>query len=88
MLWIKQVEVAKSMDELVTSRSVTGQHNFPDFDLLDGDCVSLEESHRHAVNLPKESKCRTATSSEFRLILARKTNCVPDLQELPCNRSF
>ena len=28
MLWIKEVEVTKSIDELVTSRSITGQHNF------------------------------------------------------------
>ena len=32
MLWIKEVEVS---DELVTSRSVTGQHKFPDSDMLD-----------------------------------------------------
>ena len=35
MLWIKEVEVAESVDEIVTSRSITGQHNFPDFDMLD-----------------------------------------------------
>ena len=35
MLWIKEVEIAKSMDELVTSRLITGQPNFPDFDVLD-----------------------------------------------------
>ena len=35
VLWIKEVEVAKSIDELVTSRSITGQHNFHDFDMLD-----------------------------------------------------
>ena len=35
MLWIKEVEVAKSIDELVTSRSITGQHTFPDFDMHD-----------------------------------------------------
>ena len=28
MRWIKEVEIAKSIDELVTSRSITGQHNF------------------------------------------------------------
>ena len=28
MLWIKEVEITKSIDELVTSRSITGQHNF------------------------------------------------------------
>ena len=30
MLCFKEVEEAKSIDELVTSRSITGQHNFPD----------------------------------------------------------
>ena len=35
MLWIKEVEVAKSSYELVTSLSITGQHDFPDFDMLD-----------------------------------------------------
>ena len=35
MLWIKEVEVAKSIDELVASRSMTGQHNFPDDEMFD-----------------------------------------------------
>ena len=35
VLWIKEGEVAKSIDELVTSRSITGQHNFLHFDMLD-----------------------------------------------------
>ena len=35
MLWIKEVERTKSMDELVTSRSITGQHHFTDFHMLD-----------------------------------------------------
>ena len=34
MLWIKAVEIAKSIDELVTSRSVVGRTHFPDFDML------------------------------------------------------
>ena len=29
MLWIKEVEIAKSINELVTSRSIARQHNFP-----------------------------------------------------------
>ena len=36
MLWIKEVEVAKSIDELITSRSISGQHDFLDFDVPDG----------------------------------------------------
>ena len=35
VLWIKEVEVAKSSDELVTSRWITRQHKFLDFDVLD-----------------------------------------------------
>ena len=35
MLWIKEVEVAKSIDEHFTSRSIAGQDNFLDFDMLD-----------------------------------------------------
>ena len=34
MHWIKEVEIAKSIDELVTSRSIVG-HAFPDFEMLD-----------------------------------------------------
>ena len=35
MLWNKEVEIAKSIDELVPSRSSTGQHHVLDFDMLD-----------------------------------------------------
>ena len=35
MLWIKEDEMAKSIGELVTSRSITGQHNLLDIDVLD-----------------------------------------------------
>ena len=37
---IKEVEIATSIDELVTSRSNTGQPNFPDFNMLDAMIVS------------------------------------------------
>ena len=33
--WIKEVEIAKSSDELMTSRSTVGRTDFPDFDMLD-----------------------------------------------------
>ena len=35
MLWIKEVEIAESIDELMTSRSITGSHDFPDYGMLD-----------------------------------------------------
>ena len=33
--WIKEVEIGKSIDELVTSRSIVGRKDFPDYDMLD-----------------------------------------------------
>ena len=35
MHWIKEVEMAKSIDELMTSRSIFGRTDFPDYDMLD-----------------------------------------------------
>ena len=35
MLWIKEVEIAKSIDVLMTSRSITRRHDLPDYDMLD-----------------------------------------------------
>ena len=35
MQWIKEVEMAKSIDELVTSRSVVERTDFTDFDMID-----------------------------------------------------
>ena len=32
---IKEVEIAKSTDELMTSQSITGRIEFPDYDMLD-----------------------------------------------------
>ena len=50
MLWIKEVETAKSFDELMTSRSM-GRHDFHDFDMLDTMIASalkkLLNTHTH-----------------------------------------
>ena len=35
MHWIKEVEIAKSVDDLMTSRPITGRTDFPDYDMLD-----------------------------------------------------
>ena len=51
MQWIKEVEMAKSIDELVTSRSIAGRPDFPDFDMLDAMIASalkrLLDKHIH-----------------------------------------
>ena len=35
MQWIKEVEIAKSSDELMTSRPIVVSTDFPDYDMLD-----------------------------------------------------
>ena len=35
MHWIKKVEIARTIDELMTSRSIVGRTDFPDYDILD-----------------------------------------------------
>ena len=35
MHWIEEVEIAKSLDDLMTSQSITGRRDFPDNDMLD-----------------------------------------------------
>ena len=40
MYWIEEVEIAKSSDDLMTSRSITGREDFPDYKMLDAKIVS------------------------------------------------
>ena len=40
MHWMKQVEIAKSIDELMTSRSIVGRNDFPDYDMIDAKIAS------------------------------------------------
>ena len=34
MRWIKEVDIAKRIDNLMTSQSITGRRDFPDYDML------------------------------------------------------
>ena len=73
-LRIKEVEIAMSIGELMTSRSIVKQTNFPDYDVHDAMIASaLKKASQHADTFPKESKCRKAACSKNRPILARET---------------
>ena len=79
---------AKSIDELMTSRSIVGRSDFPDYDMLDAMIsVSNEKTSPQACSLPQKSKCRRAARSKIRPILTRKTTCLHDRRAFPCNRS-
>ena len=64
MHWIKEVEVAKSIDELMTSRSIVGRTDFPDYDMIDAMIPSASKRLLEAHSLPKKSKCRRAARSK------------------------
>ena len=45
MLWIKEVEMVESVDDLKSSRSIKGIQG-PDFEVLDAEnCFSTEQNH-------------------------------------------
>ena len=79
MHWIKEVQIAKSIDELMTPRSIVERNEFPDYDMLDAmnECVCIEKTSQHADTFPKDSNFRRVRKT--RPILTRKTNCVHDL---------
>ena len=86
---IKQVEMAKSIDYLMTSQSITRRKDFSDYDVIDAMIASaVKKTSRQACSLLKKSKCRRTTCSKIRPNLTRETNCLHDLQAFPCNWSL
>ena len=79
MHWIKEIEIAKSMDELVTSRSITVRTDFPDYDVLDAMIASALKKLLTRVHFRKRSERRRATCSKRRQVLTREANCIHDL---------
>ena len=79
MLWLKEVAIARTYDELVASWSMTGNINFLDFEMLDAMIASaLEKLINTTSNFWK--RVRRAASSKFWPILTRRTNFVHDLR--------
>ena len=77
---LTEVEIAKSIDDLVTSQSITGRRDFPDNDMLDAMIASalkrLLDKHLH---FRKRVKFRRTACSNIRPILTWETNCLHDL---------
>ena len=85
--WIKEVEIAKSIDYLMTSQSITGRRDFSDYEMLDAKIASALEKPSHKRAFPKKSKCRRATCSERRPIFTRTADCLHDLWAFSGQRS-
>ena len=80
MLQIKEVEMVDSLDELKSSRSVYGKA-FPNFEMLDGDCLGSEQDHPE-FPIRKEGQPRGAESSRRGPVSTRETDRLHDLRLL------
>ena len=53
MHWIKEVDIAKSVDDLMTSRSITRRADFSGYDMLDAMIASALKKLLTSVHFPK-----------------------------------
>ena len=82
MLWIKEVEMVESVDDLKSSRSIKGTPG-PDFELLEGEnCFSTEQNHPE-YPLQEKGQSGGNESSQRRPFPSRKTDRSLDLRILP-----
>ena len=79
MLWIKKVEMADSLDEWKSSRSVYGK-DFPNFEMLDA-ILCCEQDHPE-FPVQEEGRSRGAESPERGSVSSRKTDRFYDLRLL------
>ena len=73
MHWIKEVQIAKSIDDIMTLPSITGRGDFLDYEMLDAMTASTLKK------LPAHMHFRKRVSVEGP-ILTRKTDCLHDLR--------
>ena len=85
MLWIKEVEMVESVDDLKSSRSIRGTLG-PDFWVARPEnCFSTEQNHPE-YPLQEKGQSGGNESSQRRPIPSRKTDCLLDLRILPGHR--
>ena len=88
MHWIKEVEMAKSIDELVTSRSMVVRSDFPDYEMLDAIIASasrkLLDKHVHFRRRVSVEEQRAQKDDRF---LRRKEIAYMIYEQFPCNWS-
>ena len=73
MLWIKEVEMVESVDDLKTSQFIGG-HGFPNCEMLDCEDRGIEEDHQERL-LREESQPGGAKGTNARPISLWKTDC-------------
>ena len=76
MLGIKEVEVAKSVDDFFTSRSMEGAYVL-EFDMLDSNIVLFEEDRLQSV-LQMENECGRAKNPSTSKLSLKEADCSHD----------
>ena len=72
--------ISKSVDELLTSRSIVGRTDLPDFDMFDAIIASaLKKLLNTYIHFRKRVNVEEKRAQKSRPILTRKTSCVHDL---------
>ena len=88
--WIKEVDDARSIDELDASRSVTGQTTFLDFDMFDGEIASaLKKRINTQSNFRKRVSVDEQRAQTFdRFLRGRQIVYMIYVRAFPCNRTY
>ena len=81
MLWINEVEMVGSLDELNSSRSVDGKY-FPNFEMLDAKICLCSEQDRTEFPVQEEGQPRGAESQKKGSVSTRKTDRLHNLRLL------
>ena len=84
MLWIKEVEMVDSLDELKSSRSIAGQ-NFPNFEMLDTKIASALNKVIQNSHFKKKVSLEEQKAQKEDRFFTRKTDCLHDLRLLSSN---
>ena len=82
MLWMKEVEMAESVDDLKSSRSVTGTHG-PDFEVLDAKIASALNRIIQNTRFKKKVSLENRKAQKEDHFSSRKTYRLPDVRVLP-----
>ena len=90
MLWIEEVELVESVEDLKSSCSVRGIR-MPDFEVFDGKIASALNRIIHNTRFKREVSLEERKAQKRGPFLPRKTDSLPDLRVLPghwANDSF
>ena len=82
MLWIKEVELVDSVDELRSSSSLRGI-SMPNFEVLDARIASALNKIIHNSHFKRKNQSGGTKGPEAGPFPSRKTDCLLDLRILP-----